>query len=121
MLRTQRITAYSVSAIAIAFYFLFPEPSIAVTGAMIIQTIAFITVAGKSFADGLLLVGVSLALIGLLPMDHPLVAHSTYFENVRWTLVFSGLGLGLSMAVIVIYKIRKDSHLAEKVFHPHPK
>lgn len=121
MLSTQRIGAYSVSAVAILFYFLFPEPSVAVTGAMIIQTVAFITVAGQSFVDGLLLVGISLALIGLLPLDHPLVSHSIYFEKVRWTLVIAGLGIAISMAAIVVYKIRKQSHLANKVFHPHPK
>lgn len=121
MLGTLRIVAYSISVIAILFYFFFPEPSVAVTGAMIIQTVAFITVAGRSFTDGLLLVGISIALIGLLPLDHPLVSHSLHFEKVRWTLVIAGLGIAISMAVLVIYKIRKQSHLANKVFHPNPK
>ncbi len=121
MLNTLRIIAYSISVIAILFYFLFPEPSVAVTGALIIQTVAFITVAGKSFVDGLLLVGISVALIGLLPLDHPLVAESAYFEKARWTLMFVGLGVAISMAIVVIYRIRKESQLANKVFHPHPK
>ena len=121
MLSTLRIISYSVSAVAILFYFLFPEPSIAVTGALIIQTVAFITVAGKSFADGLLLVGISLTLIGLLPLDHPLISASPYFAKVRWILLFSGLGLALVMAIIVIYRIRKESLLTNKIFHTHPK
>ena len=121
MLGTLRIIAYSISALAILFYFLFPEPSVAVTGAMIIQTVAFIAVAGKSLVDGLLLVGISVALIGLLPLDHPLVSNSVYFEKVRSTLVLSGLGVALIMAIIVVYKVRQRSHLANKVFHSHAK
>jgi hypothetical protein len=120
-MRNLRIGAYLVSFIAILFYFLFPQPEIAVPGALIIQTVAFITIGGRSLVDALLLVGISLILIGYLPPDHTLISGSRYFEQVRWPLLLSGAGLAVTMLTIIIYRIRKKINLTNKVFHPRPK
>ncbi len=116
-----RIATYTLSFIAILFYFLFPEPNIAILGALVIQTVAFISIANKSLVDGLLLVGISFMLIGFLPSDHPMISNTAYFEEVRWPLAFSGAGLAVVMLIIVIHRIRKTIHLTNKVFHPDPK
>lgn len=116
-----RIATYTLSLIAVLFYFLFPEPNIAVIGALVIQTIAFISIANKSLVDSLLLAGISLMLIGFLPSDHPMISNPVYFEGIRWPLAFSGAGLAVVMLIIVIYRIRKTIHLTNEVFHPHPK
>jgi uncharacterized membrane protein HdeD (DUF308 family) len=110
-----------MSFVAILFYFLFPDPELAVPGALIIQTIAFITIGGQSLVDALLLVGISLILIGYLPSDHTLISGSTQFEQVRWPLLLSGAVLAVTMLVIIIYRIRKNINLTNKVFHPRPK
>lgn len=120
-MKNLRIATYTLSFIAILFYFLFPEPNIAVFGALVIQTIAFISIANKSLVDSLLLAGISLMLIGFLSPDHPIISNPAYFEQVRWPLAFSGAGLAVVMLVIVIYRIRKTIHISNKVFHSHPK
>ena len=102
-----RKLTYALSALAVACFFLFPEPRIAVVGALVIQTLAFIIVAGKSPVDGMLLTGISFLLIGLIPADHPFVAGSESYLNARWALIATGLILGLGMLAILLYRARK--------------
>ena len=86
MITSQRKYAYMISAIAVACFFLFPDPDIAVIGAMLLQTLAFIVIAGKSTADGIVLTGITLMLIGVLPDDHPLIRGPYFIEIKLWIL-----------------------------------
>ena len=97
---------YCISTLAVICFFVFPEPSIAVVGALILQTLAYVTIAGKSPVDGYLLSGISILLIGLLPTDHPFIAHSEYFENIRWGII----AVGVSVIVISLAVILRAEH-----------
>jgi len=106
MENTRKFT-YGLSVLAVVCFFLFPEPRIAVVGALMLQTLAFIIVAGKSPLDGMLLTGISFVLIGLIPADHPFVAGSESYRNARWALIATGLVMGLGMLAILLYRTRK--------------
>jgi len=106
-MKNTRKFAYVLSALAVVCFFLFPEPRIAVVGALVVQTLAFMIVAGKSPVDGMLLTGISFVLIGLIPADHPFVAGSESYQNARWALIATGLVLGLGMLAILLYRSRK--------------
>jgi hypothetical protein len=107
MLKTRRKVAYSVSALAALVFFFFPEPRVAVVGALILQTLAFVMIAGSSPVDGLLLCAVSILLIGLIPMDHPLIEGAQAFEDVRRPLLISGAILALLMVGVILYTSRR--------------
>lgn len=94
-----RKTAYAISAVAIAWFFLFPQPYVALTGALLLQTLAYAVIAGKSAADGIVLSGISLLLIGFLPGDHPLI-RGPFFETVRFWIIGAGTILLLSGLLI---------------------
>ena len=115
-----RIVAYSLSALAVTFFMLFPEPQLALIGALMLQTLAFITIAGKSLADGILLCCISVIIIGLLPEDHPLLYESEYYEAIRGPLLYSGIGLAIAMLVIIVYKEWKNVRKEKRVFSSHP-
>ena len=106
MRRTRKV-AYAVSALAILCFFLVTDPELSVLGALLIQTLAFIIVAGRSPLDGLLLSGISLILIGLLPAEHPFVAGSQAYQQARWVLLTTGVGLALLMLAIIVYRTRR--------------
>lgn len=106
MQRTRKV-AYAVSALAILCFFLVPDPEFSVLGALVLQTLAFIVVAGKSPLDGLLLSGISVILIGLLPAEHPFVAGSLVYQQARWVLLTTGVGLVLLMLAIIVYRARR--------------
>lgn len=72
-----------------------------------IQTLAFITIAGKSFADGLLLVGISTILIGIMPAENPLILGSEFYKNTRLVLILLGTVLVLINLTIIVLKERK--------------
>jgi len=79
--------AYITSVLGIACFFLFPEPNTAIIGALLLQTLAYIMIAGHSTADGLVLTGITVLLIGSIPADHPLI-REPYFNDIRpWILV----------------------------------
>ncbi len=103
-MNTARKTAYSISAIAVFCFFVVPEPMVSVVGALLLQTLAFIIVAGKSTPDGLLLTGISFLLIGLLPSEHPILLGSETFEDARWVLLAIGAALCTSMLAIIVRK-----------------
>jgi hypothetical protein len=106
MQRTRKI-AYAVSAVAILCFFLVPDPELSVLGALVLQTLAFVIVAGKSPLDGLLLSGISLILIGLLPAEHPFVAGAQAYQQARWVLLTTGVGLAVLMLAIIVYRLRR--------------
>lgn len=82
--------AYSISALAVACFFLVPEPNLAVISALLLQTLAYIVIAGTSVADGIVLTGISILLIGLLPADHPLI-RGAFFLGIKPWIVLAGL------------------------------
>ena len=67
-----RRAAYLISALAVVCFFALPDPNLAIICALLLQTLAYIVVAGKSTPDGSVLTGVTIVLIGLWPADHPL-------------------------------------------------
>ena len=79
--------AYITSVLAIACFFLFPEPNTALIGALLLQTLAYIMIAGHSIADGLVLTGITVLLIGSIPADHPLIKEPYFIEIQPWILV----------------------------------
>ncbi len=105
MKSTRKIT-YSISAAALLCFFLVPDPVISLVGALLLQTLAFMIIAGKSTPDGLLLAGVSFLLIGLLPSDHPLVAASEALQDARWALLAIGAALSVGMLALILRRLR---------------
>ena len=92
MIAVLRKYAYTISALAVACFFLYPEPNIAVIGALLLQTLAYIVIAGQSAADSIVLTGISVILIGSLPANHPLI-HGPYFESIRPWIIITGIGV----------------------------
>lgn len=90
-----RLSAYAISALAVACFFLFPEPNLALIGALLLQTLAYIVVAGKSTPDGIVLTGITILLIGSLPADHPLI-REPFFENIRLWIILIGVVVVMS-------------------------
>jgi hypothetical protein len=97
MINGLRKYAYTMSALAVACFFLAPNPTLAVIGALLLQTLAFIVIAGKSLPDGILLAGITILLLGLLPADHPMIRGEFYSSVNQW-LVLAG-------AVIIVASI----------------
>ncbi len=73
MIAGLRKYAYSISALAVACFFLLPHPYVSVVGALLLQTLAFVVIAGKSAADGIILTGITFLLVGSLGTEHPLI------------------------------------------------
>ncbi len=101
MKSTRKIT-YSISVTAILCFFFFPDPVVSLVGALVLQTLAFMIIAGKSTPDGLLLAGLSFMLIGLIPPDHPFVMGSEAYQNARWVLLAIGAGLSAGMLTLLL-------------------
>ncbi len=104
-----RRAAYAICALAILCFFVYPEPTLAVVGALILQTLAYVTIAGKSPIDGYLLTGVSVLLIGLLPSEHPFIAHSDFFENIRWGIIAFGVSV-IVISLTVLFRAARHQH-----------
>ncbi len=108
MIASLRKYAYMISAIAVACFFLFPDPDLAVIGALLLQTLAFIVIAGKSTADGIALTGITLMLIGLLPDDHPMIREPYFIEIKLWILV-SGVVVLIIGLLLMLGRIRRGN------------
>ena len=106
LMKDVRKRAYTLSGLAVQVFFLAPDPYGSVLGALALQTIAYIAIAGRSPVDGILLVGISLLLVGLLPPEHPMVTDSQYFARTRWVLIAAGAGLILGMLVVILRRHR---------------
>jgi len=100
IMTSMRTPVYAISAAAIAWFFLFPQPYLALTGAMLLQTVAYTLIAGRSAADGIALSGITLLLIGLLPENHPLI-RGPFFDTVRLWIIGAGAMLVLSGLLII--------------------
>lgn len=103
-----RRSAYLISAMAVVCFFAFPDPNIAIIGALLLQTLAYIVIAGQSTADGIVLTGITILLFGLLPADHPLIRND-FFEHVRIWIIITGLGVGLAGILMVGWKYRSGA------------
>ncbi|MDH3900510.1 MAG: hypothetical protein OEU51_05620 [Gammaproteobacteria bacterium] len=95
-----RRVAYTISALAVACFFLFPEPDVAIIGALLLQTLAFVIIAGKSSADGIVLTGVTVLLMGFIPADHPLI-RGPFFEAAKPWIVTIGIAVIVSGLLLV--------------------
>ena len=97
-----------ISALAAACFFLFPEPDIAIIGALFLQTLAFVIIAGKSTADSIVLAGITVLLMGLIPADHPLI-RGPFFETAKpW---IAGIGIAVIVSgMLLIGRQFRDRH-----------
>ena len=104
-----RRTAYTISALAVVCFFALPDPNLAIIGALLLQTLAYIVVAGKSTADGIVLTGITILLIGFLPSDHPLI-RGDFYEAIRLWIIITGILVGLAGIVLIAGRLRSRSH-----------
>ncbi len=99
--------AYMTSVLAIACFFLFPDPDIAIIGALLLQTLAFIMIAGQSPADGIVLTGITVLLIGSIPDDHPLI-REPYFNEIKPWILVTGIVVFVIGLLLVLRQIQGD-------------
>ena len=105
MIAGLRKYAYMISVLAIACFFLFPEPNVAIIGALLLQTLAYIMVAGRSMADSFVLSGITILLIGSIPADHPLI-RGPFLNDIRPWILLAGAVIFISGLLLM----RKHSH-----------
>ncbi|NOR40815.1 MAG: hypothetical protein GQ537_06380 [Gammaproteobacteria bacterium] len=98
--------AYMTSVLAIVCFFLFPEPNIAVIGALLLQTLAYIMIAGRSTADGIILSGVTVLLIGSIPADHPMI-RGPYFNDIKPWIFVTGIVVVVLGLLLVVRQARR--------------
>lgn len=103
MIARLRKYAYIISVLAVSCFFLFPEPNIAIIGALLLQTLAFIMIAGESSADGVVLTGITVLLIGSLSSDHPLIRGPYFIDIKPWILA-----TGMVVFVIGLLLVRRQ-------------
>ena len=77
-------------------------------GALLLQTLAYIVVAGKSTPDGIILTGITVVLLGLLPADHPLI-RGDFFETIRLWVILSGVLVSLAGMLLLGGQLRSRS------------
>lgn len=100
-----RAIAYAISAMAIVCFAFFPEPRLAVVGALILQTGAYVVIAGRSALDGYVLAGISLILFGSLPADHPFIMND-FYSSIRWWLIGAGAAVVALSLVLLLCRHR---------------
>lgn len=105
MINGLRKYAYTISALAIACFFLVPDPTLAIIGALLLQTLAFIVIAGKSLPDGILLTGITILLLGVLPADHPLI-RGEFYGNLKQWLVLAGAGIIVVSLLMIVRQLK---------------
>jgi hypothetical protein len=102
MLTPRRKWVYSIAASAVLWFFFFPEDHLAVVGALVLQTIAYIAVAGRSMVDGFLLTGISTVLIGLIPSVHPHLLRSEFLEQISASIMLLGVLIVIASAGAIL-------------------
>jgi len=105
LMRKDNIICYSISGVAVAWFFLFPDPSLAVIGALVLQTIAFISIGGRSKPDSIILTGISLLLIGLLSEDNPLI-HGPFYSSIQPWIISAAVTALLVGILLRVGKVR---------------
>ena len=103
-----RRAAYLISALAVVCFFALPEPNLAVIGALLLQTLAYIVVAGRSTPDAIVLTGITIVLVGFLPADHPLI-RGEFFQDMRLWIIVTGVLVGLAGMLILGGQLRSRS------------
>jgi len=84
---------YALAGLAVAWFLFFPEPVFALTGALLLQTIAFISIGGRSSADAIVLTGISISIFGLLSEHHSLI-HGSFYPSIQpWIIAVATLTL----------------------------
>jgi hypothetical protein len=106
MINGLRKYTYTISALAIACFFLVPDPTLAIIGALLLQTLAFIVIAGKSLPDGIMLTGITILLLGVLPADHPLI-RGEFYGSVKQSLVLAGAGIIVVSLLMIMWQLKK--------------
>jgi len=106
MIAGLRKYAYMISALAVACFFLVPEPNVALIGALLLQTLAYIRIAGQSTADGIVLTGITLLLIGSLSNDHPLI-RGPYFNDIKPWIFVAGIVIFAVGLLLVLRQVRR--------------
>ena len=106
MIAGLRKYAYMISALAVACFFLVPEPNIALIGALLLQTLAYIRIAGQSSADGIVLTGITVLLIGSLPADHPLI-REPYFNDIKPWILVTGIVIFAVGLLLVLRQVQR--------------
>ncbi len=104
MLTSRRKWVYSITAVAVLWFLFFPEDHVAVVGALILQTIAYIAVAGRSMVDGFLLSGISTVLIGLIPTVHPHLLRSEFLEQISASIVLLGVLIVIASVGAILHQ-----------------
>ena len=108
MIAGLRKYAYSISALAVACFFLLPHPYLSVIGALLLQTLAFVVIAGKSTADGIILTGISFVLVGMLSTEHPMI-REPFFADIRPWILATGVAIVVAGILILIKGSRKHT------------
>ena len=108
MINRLRKYAYTISVLAVACFFLVPNPTLAIIGALMLQTLAFIVIAGKSAPDGILIAGITMLLLGLLPADHPLIRDEFYGSVKQW-LILVGTGIVVISILLLVRQYKNRS------------
>lgn len=103
-----RRAAYLISALAVVCFFVLPDPNLAVIGALLLQTLAYIVVAGRSIPDAIVLTGITIVLVGFLPADHPLI-RGEFFQDMRLWIIVTGVLVGLAGMLILGGQLRSRS------------
>ena len=98
--------AYITSGLAIACFFLFPEPNTAIIGALLLQTLAYIRIAGQSTADSIVLTGITVLLIGSLSADHPLI-REPYFNDIKPWILVTGIVISAVGLLLVLRQVQR--------------
>ena len=103
MIARLRVFAYLVSVLAVACFFLVPSPNLALIGALLLQTLAFVSIAGRSAPDGMVLTGITFLLVGALSADHPLI-RGDFFPEIRPWIMVTGVGFIIAGLLLVIFR-----------------
>ena len=103
MIARLRMYAYSISTLAVACFFLVPYPNPAFIAALLLQTLAFISIAGKSAPDGIVLAGITFLLVGALGADHPLI-RGDFFPEIRPWILVTGAGFVIAGLLLIMYR-----------------
>lgn len=103
-----RRAAYLISALAVVCFFTLPDPNLAVIGALLLQMLAYIVVAGRSTPDAIILTGTTIVLVGFLPADHPLI-RGEFFQNMRLWIIVTGVLVGLAGMLMLGGQLRSRS------------
>ena len=68
------------------------------------QTLAFITIAGRSPLDGMVIAGISFLIMGLLPAQHPILLRAASHPANRVWLITAGIAMVIFAAGLLYHR-----------------